>query len=202
MADPKKVKLIVTVNSDVPGDFTIEPSPKGALPKGTKGELIFKNNHHRGFDVEFDLIDNSGLGYKFPPTDKMRSAVWSELGATSCPQAGKMDVFQPLSIKNNQMTLVAHNPNFGSVVGKFYYMLRVTRDGGSNYHPLDPGGDNQNGPIDSYWEAWIAPAVAGALVGIGAILALNNSLAPPNVLLFGIGGAIVGMIVGALLGRR
>ena len=203
MANPKKVKVTVTVNSDVPGDFTIEPSPKGALPKGTKGELIFKNDHHRGFDIYFDLIDKSGLGYKFPPSDKMKSAVWSELGATSCPQAGKMDVFTPQSVENDQMTLVVHNPNADPVVGTFYYMLRVTNNGGSSYLPLDPGGDNKNGPISRQSVAvWLAPTVAGAIVAIGTVALLSNSFVPATVIPFAIGGAVVGLVVGLLLGRR
>lgn len=203
MANPKKVKVIVTVKSDVPGDFTIEPSPKGSLPKGKKGELVFENDHHPGFDVHFDLVDKSGLGYKFPPPDKMSSAVWSELGATSCPRDGRMEVFQPLSIDNDQMTLVARNPNAGTVVGGFYYMLRVTRDGGSSYLPLDPGGDNKNGPISPRpVAAWIAPAVTGALVAIGTVALLNESLVPVTVLEFAVGGAVTGLIVGLLLGRR
>ncbi len=203
MANPKKVKVIVTVNSDVPGDFTIEPSPKGSLPKGTKGELVFKNDHHRGFDVHFDLVDKSGLGYKFPSSDKIKSAVWSELGATSCPQDGKMEVFQPLSIDNNQMTLVVHNPNADPVVGVFYYMLRVTNNGGSSYLDLDPGGDNKNGPVSPRPTAsWFASALTGGIVGLVAIMLTNSSLAPPNAILFAVGGAIVGLVVGMLLGRR
>lgn len=167
MANPKKVKIIVTVKSDVPGDFTIEPSPKGSPPKGTKGELIFKNDKHPGFDIYFDLVDKSGLGYKFPPPSKIKSAVWSELGATSCPQDGKMQVFEPLSIDDDGMTLVVHNPNVDGVLGAFSYMLRVTNDGGSSYLPLDPVGDNKNGPISPRPTAsWLVPALTIAVVGL------------------------------------
>jgi hypothetical protein len=202
MARAKKVKVIVTVNSDVPGDFTIEPSPKGSLPQGKKGILEFKNDHHPGFNIHFDLVDKSGLGFKFPPSDKMRSAVWSELGATSCPQDGKMEVFEPVSIDNDQTTLVVHNPNAGTVVGAFYYMLRVTNDGGRNYLELDPGGTNKNGPIAPLANAWMAPTVAGAIVAVGTVLLVSNSFVPATVATFAIGGAVVGLIVGLVLGRR
>lgn len=201
MANPRNVNVNVTVNSDDPGDFSIEPSPLGSLPKGPDGELVFVNDHHPGFFIHFHLIDKSGLGYKFPPQRRIRSAVWSELGVDCCPQDGKMEVFKPIRVEDEEKTLVVYNSNQDPDVDKFYYMLRVTNDGGSSYLPLDPGGDNQNGPTQPFWESWLAPAATGAIVGFAAILLISNSLAPPNALLFGIGGAIVGLVVGLLLKR-
>lgn len=201
--DAKKVDVTVTVNSDVPGDFTIEPSPPGSLPTGPNGELIFENDGHPGFFIHFNLIDKSGLGYKFPPQKKIRSAVWSELGVDRCPQDGKMEVFDPRNVEKNGMTLIVHNPNAGKAVGKFYYMLRVTNDGGSSYLPLDPGGTNKNGPTEPpFLASWIAPTISGAIVALGTVALLSNSLVPATVVKFAVGGAVVGLIVGLLLGRR
>lgn len=169
--NPRDVHVNVILNSVTPGDFRIEPAPHGVIPTGANGELIFKNAGHPGFFVHFDLQDPNGLGYKFPPQQKIKEAVWSELYEGACPQApGKWEVFDPRNISNNGMTLVVHNPNEVPCLGKFGYTLRVTKDGGLTYLDLDPGGDNQNGPISSFETSYAMMFFGGAVTGVLATL--------------------------------
>lgn len=164
--NPRDVHVCVTLNSETPGDFTIQPMPPGIIPMGPNGELIFQNAGHPGFFVHFDLQDPNNLGYSFPPQQKIKEAVWSELVDGACPKApGKWDVFDARNIDNKGMTLVVHNPNQAPVLGKFGYTLRVTKDGGLTYLDLDPGGDNQNGPISRFETSYALVFMGGAVVG-------------------------------------
>ena len=199
---PRDVHINVILNSEKPGDFRIVPEPPGSVPMGPGGELIFENDGHSGFFVYFDLKDPNKLGYKFPPNNKMNDAVWSRLGEGACPDTEAWEIFDPRSVTNQGMTLRVRNTNVGSDVGKFGYTLRVTKDGGASYLPLDPGGDNKNGPIAPFMYSWIAPTVAGAIVALGTLILVSNSFVPVTALTFAIGGAVVGLAVGLLLGRR
>ncbi len=199
---PKDVHVNVILNSASPGDFRIVPEPPGSLPTGPNGELIFENDHHSGFFVYFDLKDPNDLGYKFPPSNKMNDAVWSKLGENACPDTEVWDIFDPRSVINKGMTLKVRNTNVGSECGKFCYTLRVTKDSGVSYLPLDPGGDNKNGPIAPFMSPWIAPTVTGAVVGFGTAALVSNSFVAATGLMFAIGGAVVGLILGLLLDRR
>jgi hypothetical protein len=170
---PKKVEVEVTLNSDSPVQFRVAPVGN-SLPTGPQGELIFENDHHPGFHVWFYLKDPNGLGYKFPPNAKKDQAIWSELGSQVCPKApGKAEVFHAERVvEPDRMTLVVLNPNPSPAQGPFGYTLRVTKDGGTNYLDLDPGGLNQNGPTTSRssTSTFVAGAAAGFMVGVAATL--------------------------------
>lgn len=172
---PKEVHVQVTMNSEKPGDFTIEPVPLGALPTDKKGDLIFINDGNSGFFVYFDLIDKTGLKYAFPPDNLKHAAIWSEFGATDCPAEGKTEVFTAKLVTNNAMTLKVRNENVSPGLGPFRYMFRVTKDGGKTYHPLDPGGSNQNGPI-TVERSSIVTFVIGLAVGAIAVLGTQTLL--------------------------
>lgn len=180
--DPKDVHVNVILNSERPKDFKIEPSPLGSLPTGPNGELIFRNDKHSGFFIYFDLIDNTGLNYKFVEEDKnhkkvLNEAVWSVLGANNCPTTGAWEVFRPRAVLNSGMTLKVRNTNIKDELGQFTYTLRVSKDDGASYHPLDPGGDNQNGPIGRNWSAalvFVSGAIAGSLATLGGFALLRG----------------------------
>jgi len=167
--NPKNVHLKVTLYSEKPGDFTIEPTPPGSLPIAPNGDLIFRNDGHSGFFIYFDLVDKSGLNYTFPPDNKKHEAVWSQLAATGCPAEGKTDIFTAKQVSEKSMTLKVRNENIGNDVGDFRYMLRVTKDGGNTFHPLDPGGSNQNGPITAGSRNSPIVFLIGAAVGAVAV---------------------------------
>ena len=173
---PKNVQIQVTLNSETPGDFTIEPVPPNALPRAANGDLIFRNDGHSGFSLFFNLIDKTGFNYAFPPEHLKHDAVWSELHATHCPAEGKTDIFTAKLVTNKSMTLKVRNENIDTSVGDFRYMLRVTKDGGKNYHPLDPGGKNENGPITANSPSFIVGIVIGAVVGALAAFGIQALL--------------------------
>jgi hypothetical protein len=169
---PRDVHVHVILNSETPGDFRVEPAPLGSIPTGPNGELIFQNNGHNGLFVHFHLIDNTGLHYRFPRQPNRSDAIWSQLGNGACPNTGIWEVFDPRNISADRLELIVFNPNVDPTLGQFGYTLRVTKDDGAHYLPLDPGGDNQNGPISKYqWNTalvFVGGMVAGALATLGA----------------------------------
>lgn len=171
---PKLVKVQVILKSEKPIDFTIESTD---LPTDPNGDLMFNNDHHPGFHVEFELIDQTGLKYSFPPNSKKDSAVWSKLGSTNCPTAGVWEVFKPLHVSPDGAKLTVHNTNEKPVLGRFMYSLQVSKDGGNKLLSLDPGGLNNNGPTSrglSATVAFVAGAAAGSLLTLGAQTLLNG----------------------------
>jgi hypothetical protein len=207
--DPKKVDINVILNSETLGDFSIEPSPPNSLPTGPNGELIFKNDGHPGIDIHFKLLDRTGLGYRFPPTSKKHAAVWSKLGAGACPDTEMWEVFQAKRVDVNAdgtTTLVVFNRNPPNPnpppegEGLFGYTLRVTKDGGTTYLPLDPGGDNQNGQVRGFsWSYASIGILSGAAAG-GAATLLNVAATATSALTSAAIGAVIGLLVALVVG--
>jgi hypothetical protein len=134
----------VYLHSETPGDFTVE----SYLQDPNSKKLTFWNNGHPGFNVTFNLHDETGLGYRFPGPPHDKNAIWSELGSTGCPSSpGSWAVFPAnrISVKGGGDTMTAYNPNPAPAQGDFRYTLNVTKNNGANYLPLDPAGNNQNG---------------------------------------------------------
>lgn len=142
------VEVDVYLHSETPGDFTVESYLQSS--SSNSQDLVFFNRGHNGFDVTFYLIDETGLGYRFPDPPNDKDAIWSQLMGV-CPIPPCWDVFPQhrIQVKDAGTTLVAYNPNpevaGGGGQGKFTYCLNVTKDGKKPYLPLDPGGVNQNG---------------------------------------------------------
>ena len=115
-------------------------------PEDPDKVITFHNRGRPGFDIKFNLIDETGQGYSFPPQGKRDEALWSRQGP-GCPPDNhnqQWDQFTSVRvIEPDQMTLVVHNKN--ETITEFGYTLRVTKDNGVNYIDLDPGGNNQNG---------------------------------------------------------
>lgn len=135
------VEVDVYLESVDPLEFHIE----SYLQSAPDTNLVFHNNRHPGFEVVFQLQDDTGdpIGYTF--LKPKLNAVWSQLGdgPDFCPKEEMWEVFQPLRLTDDGMTLTVLNPNSGNAVGKFQYTLWVTN--GVKTIPLDPGGDNMNG---------------------------------------------------------
>jgi hypothetical protein len=123
------------------------PDPKfkltTSLPRNGD-DLVFENNRRPGFNVRFNLYDETGEGYVFPPQPKVSDACWSQAG-TTCPTLPVSKVFEPRRVENGGTTLVVYNDNPSPAIGPFKYTLRVTKDGGATYCDLDPGGLDGNG---------------------------------------------------------
>lgn len=200
---PKDVHVNVVLNSEKKGDFRIEPIPVDSLPRGADNDLEFENKGHSGFWIHFHLQDPNNLGYKFPTDHRLiNEAVWSKMGEGECPDEAEWAVFTPRRVNDRGMTLIVRNPNEKPAIGKFGYTLRVTKNGGLDYLDLDPGGNNKNGSTVPFFGLAMACVLTGAFVGLGATVLTQNSLVPPNPLLLGLGGALIGLIVAATLGRR
>ncbi len=170
--NPKDAVVEVELHSDNPIDFTVTSTD---LPIDAKGCLIFCNDHHPGFHIHFKFSDMTNAGYLFPPNNDKQEAVWSKLGA-SCPESPAHDIFTVISVCQDQKTLKVHNRNPEPALGEFHYTLRVTKDGGASYLPLDPGGFNQNGPSLMLFSpvVFVAGGVAGSLLTLGTQALLSS----------------------------
>lgn len=165
---PRQTTVNVTLNSFNPGtgkaNFDLQPTGADPLPppNGPDKTLTFSNQDqngvgHNGIDVAFVLTDATGgqKTYTFPPNNLKDKAVSSQLGATNlCPPQGTNEVLGAINVGGeNNDTLRVHNanqdqrPGGPNVLGPFSYVLWVTNDNGATYKPLDPGGNNMNGPI-------------------------------------------------------
>lgn len=149
MADPKTVKVGVKYKPGYDPNFEFV----SALKKGNSNELVFRNEGHPGFWVEYDL-DPESFGDLVFPNDETQALSVAVLHQDSdrCPDVGAWDEFKPHKVKNSNRTLVVRNINGKLPPGKtevqFGYALFVTDNpnGDGTFHKLDPIGTNQNGP--------------------------------------------------------
>lgn len=146
--EPWTVQVDVYLEDDTtdPPKFRIDSCLPSYDEKGDK-ILEFHNNNRPGFEVHFHLHDMTGKGYVFPKHED--DAVWSKIG-NQCPETEAHEVFEPKRVvQPDQTMLVVKNDNDkknGSPIGRFRYTLNVSTTGRSPYLPLDPGGDDMNGP--------------------------------------------------------
>ena len=159
--DPKYARVAVTLRKVSPLDFDVTSTD---LPMDADRNLVFRNNGHPGFKILFDLDDQTGENYRFPTNSKKQDGVWSKRG-TKCPDTAASDIFKVVEIPPHRQTMVVHNLNPQPAQGEFRYTLRVTKDGGKNYLPLDPGGVNQNGPSRAMKSLSAASIVLGVVAG-------------------------------------
>jgi hypothetical protein len=136
------VLVDVYLVSDSPTEFHVE----SYLQDAEDQPLNFHNNGHPGFNVTFELHDETGKNYSFARGPNKEDAIWSQLGS-ACPLAGIWDVFDKNSIQvtNNGSRLSVFNGNPHPAQGQFQYTLNVSTTGNPPYLNLDPGGNNQNG---------------------------------------------------------
>ncbi|MGN6848184.1 MAG: hypothetical protein ACTHJK_01705 [Sphingomicrobium sp.] len=125
------------------------------LPMDASGNISFSNRHRNGFQIRFNLWDNTTEGnYVFhepikSPTDPSKWALWSSKGP-GCPPDNcnaQWEQFQSDHSEAGGLTLVVNNLN--SELTYFGYTLRVTNNG-TDFVNLDPGGTNMNGPTSLY----------------------------------------------------
>ncbi|HVF37626.1 MAG TPA: hypothetical protein VNA29_06755, partial [Sphingomicrobium sp.] len=117
----------------------------------------------------------------------------------SCPTGPSnwKEVFNAKDVENGGRKLIVFNKN--AVVEDFFYTLRVWN--GTDWLELDPGAGNQNGGEPFTFESVAACAITGGIVGLGASMLANNLLEPSGALVFGLAGAVVGLIVGFVASR-
>ena len=175
MADP--LKRYVDVYLDLVEDpknpsFRIEPQGTHKLPTGPNG-LIFDNDGHPGFHIQFTLIDNTGGGYLWPANKDKNDAVWSKIGTSvACPGSPDREVFHVTDVDNTRTALHVNNPNPPPAQGPFKYTLCVTNDDGASYLQLDPGGVNNNGSFSTGVKPPRSLASSTTLVALFALVAI------------------------------
>ena len=139
MLKAKEVTVDLYIDPKANPPFTM----KSTLLKD--GKLTFKNDHHPGFVIDFNIVDDAG-GYRFPDSAKDALAA-AELatGKPTCPKQGaEWAEFEPLEVDNGNRTLRVMNHN--NHPADFGFTMFVTKDGKKPYLELDPIGDNRNGP--------------------------------------------------------
>lgn len=159
------------------------------------------------YRIRFDIKDFGSSPLRFVP--EKADVFWAQEG-TACPRSrcGLPGVIWVDDIDKKGEWIDVINMNLTEL--KFQFTLNFCDKSISNptavdYIPLDPPGDNQDGggtgsgfTFSSYV---MVGGVTGVLVGIGTSASISGFL-PQNILAYGIGGALVGLLVGFLLGRK
>lgn len=175
-----------------------------------QADLVFNkdtNNMRKRdyYELEFHLHNEPGSDLVFvDDRDKVFSACGEAEAVNGCAPEGS--TFLPTvylhptrKIQDRVITVV----NTDSHVEKFFFGFSfVSRSHGDSAY-YDPGGENEDRGIGTFdWNYAIAGAISGAVAAIGTATLMASQFVPYGPLLYGTGGAILGLIVGYLLGRR
>ena len=201
VAEPMEAHVTVVLGS--PGSRPPFHFETNDLPLGEDNLLTFVNRRFPGYIIHYDLDDALNPGFRFPNAnvpDHLAEALYVHAGRRCPTRKSHWPQFWPMQVSDDCKTLQVRNENLASA--DFAYMLRLTKDGGKSWLELDPVGNNKNGSTEPFMASWIAPTVAGAIVGIATVTLVSNSFVPATAITFGVGGAVVGLIIGLLLGRR
>ncbi len=204
MANPQEALVRVIIDSIDPADplakYHFETTD---LPMGQDNDLYFRNcKLNQGFYVFYELVGFDD--YRFPQ-DK-DEALWVSHGSkTNCPMTNQppWGQFTPLSVLNGtapgseRRILKVWNKN--NAQAEFSYSLRITN--GTDWKLIDPGGTNENRGLPLYQYMLSTGGVTGAIVGLGSAMLANSMLEPSGAWVFALGGAVVGLIIGFVLGR-
>ena len=160
-----------------PRDIDVElvPNPAGNPPllfTIDHDKLTFKNDHHPGFLVRFNIIDSQHTLYKFPdnPDDAMWVQTIDSTTPNNCPNTPMYwDGFKGTRVTNSNMTLDVDNPNTAEQL--FAFTLRFTlqpHDTNPHCEPFDPIGSDKNGPASRSAAALLLTVVIVAVAAFAA----------------------------------
>ncbi len=172
------------------------------LPIDRNNVIYFSNcGKSKGFFIHYTIDDTANPGYRFPTStngnDFLDQALWATDSGPCPTSACKWEaVFKAHNVKDSGKTLVVWNKN--EVAQDFAYTLRVVK--GTSWLNLDPGGTNQNGGLPLF-SAFSASVATGVIVGLATVTMVSKAFEPSSALLYGIGGAIVGLLIGFLFDR-
>ena len=172
------------------------------LPIDKDNVIYFSNcGKSKGFLIRYTIVDTANPGYRFPThsngNDYLDQALWATASGTCPTEPSNWDsVFKARSVEGGGLTLVVWNKN--EVAQNFAYTLRVIK--GASWLNLDPGGSNQNGGIPLF-KSLAASVATGAIVGLASIATASSAFDASSAVVYGIGGAIIGLIVGFLFDR-
>lgn len=175
------VKVILDLPGSSPPDRPPFHFETKDLPMGPENFLVFRNQHHPGFLIHFDLDDTLNPGYRFPekslfpvsPPDQNLDAALYCAAQPPCPMSpSKWGQFIAKEVSNDGMTLKVLNRNDSP--RNFWYTLRVTKDAGVSYGNLDPGGGNENGPTTRFTVS--SAMLFGGAVATGVLSAVATTV--------------------------
>lgn len=199
-AKDRKYKINATRIAKDKYSFTLTDinggSPSFVFDKNTD------NMRRRDYYVlEFHLHNESGCDLEFvDDRAKVLSACPEQDAVNNCAPEGSN--FHPIFYVHPDMPLgkkLVHVINTDTDVEKFCFGFSFVSKDGTETAYFDPVGDNKNGGGNKF--EWASNIVTGAIVGFGTVVLVSNSFVPATALLFGIGGAIVGLVVGILFKR-
>ena len=206
-----KDKRDYTIKVTKPGTAYVVELFEGSKHIGQGQQLDFdkntdglkKTDHYK---LKF-RIDDSSLANTdkviFAPDDTDVLWVWTDTSA--CPSAGNYmpDTFW-VDKNNNGKDLQVINMDLRPEMLRFQInMVKANDPAARPFIELDPIVNNGNrGGAEPFMSQYlIAGAVTGAVVGIGAaVLPVDANLAPAS-LVYGVGGAVLGALVGLVLDR-
>lgn len=157
------------------------------------------------YKLNFKIDDSAlpqGERVRFLTNDADVMSVWTDL--TQCPPQGNhMDHSFWVDKNNNgrELTLI----NMDLKVEKLRFQLFMETNGTPPVPVvLDPIVENgNNGAPEGFVSAFLACIITGGIVGVGTAFAIGGvALGPSSAALYGIGGAIVGLVVGLLASRN
>lgn len=144
MPSPKlaNVDVIVTPSASHPAGVKFDLSSS----LGSGNRLTFKNHHHPGFDVHFNIVDNDGTGCRFmaDPKDAMWVQPIQPGMPDPCPTSPVYwDQFKARSVNMDGKQLEVRNLN--QFVQEFAFSLRFMKPDWPDPIIYDPIGGNENG---------------------------------------------------------
>lgn len=155
--------------------------------------------------LEFHLKNEPGCDLKFvDDRAKVLSACHADDAVNNCAPEGAN--YMPVLFVHPTMPLqkkLIYVVNTDPYSEKFFFGFSFVSEKYPNETPyLDPPGDNQNGGLAQFdWNMALAGMVSGAVAAVATLSLAGNSLEPVNTLMYGAGGAIIGLIVGLVVER-
>lgn len=204
MPGDRKYKIIAKRNGTNNYSFELE-NLNGGPANLTFNKTDDKLRKRDYYLLEFHLRNEPGCDLEFvDDRAKVLSACHEKDAVNGCAPEGS-SYFPDLFVHPTlplQKKLV-HVVNTDQHVEKFYFgfsFVSKTYPAESPY--FDPPGDNQDGGLSGFdWDLAVAGMVSGAVAAIATLSLAGNSLEPVNTLLYGAGGAVVGLVVGLVVSR-
>lgn len=173
--------------------------------KSLENPPLKKVDHYR---IRFEIYDFNSSLLRFTPNEADMMWVQKGTGSGSCPTS---QCYMPDSIwvddyhpQGKWIDVI----NMDMRVEEFWFTLNLvdkSNPTSTSYVPVDPGGGNQNGGMAgsalTLNSMLVAGGTTGAIVGIGATAVANNAFVPMDALIYGVGGAVAGLVVAFVVGR-
>lgn len=161
-----------------------------------------KTDFHK---LKFTIQNGPGCDLVF--LQDKTNVMWAHEDINDCPDSfcEMPDTFWTDKVEQNLLHLINMDLKPGSLRFTINLVDRsVSTPTPADYVPLDPIVTNGNGGnAESFASAFLATILTGGLVGLGTAFAIGGAdLAPSAVAMYGIGGAIVGLVIALFAARN